>query len=1027
MLSVSELVARSNGPQSGGDDHDPWEAFAFTPKTSGDYYLVILHLSGTAPAWIQLQDFYGTAGLERFTPNGSIGNPAESANPGMVAVGAAPWWNPTELEDFSSRGPTTDGRRKPDVVGADHGDSVSYGASGFPGTSQASPHVAGLAALALEVFPHYTPAELAQYLKDNADETSRVTTPNPNNNWGHGFAKLPALSVPGKPTISEVLVGNTSLTPVWAAPSSNGGAPITAYDVRYRETGTTPWTVKENAWTSGSRQYTITGLTNSTGYDVQVRAVNAAGDGAWSDTATGTPATSTNPTVSIAAQYPAIIEGSIAIFTITASAAPSADLPVKLMITGIAGEQTVTIAANATTKAFAITTGGAVDGPNAVLTATLRSGTGYTVDVTKRQASVVVVDNDRVPPAPSGLTTVPSSGQVVLGWSAVPPSQVGTSPLTHYTVEYFTAGTNPVTQNTTGNTTTLTVTTLTNGTTYYFRVRAVSAAGNGAWSSLVAATLPSAPAAPTILGVIPGPSATALTVAWALPADDGTSPITAYDVQHRQNGTSTWTVVDNAWTSGSRQYTITGLTTSTQYDVQVRAVNAVGNGAWSATTNGTPATSTGPTIDIAAQSATITEGQNAVFTVTASAAPSTALPVTIAVTSPGDQRTITGLPTTRTVTIAANATTATLTIPTGGAGAGTNADVMAVVLAGAGYIVDTGTTVPNFQASVAVTDDDRLPGSITNLTAASGSRRVALRWVAPTDSGTSPIRYYTVSYSETGTSSASDVQDTDDGDTTTLTVTGLTNGTQYLFRVSAVSAAGSSTTSNITAVPAVSSGSSGGTSAPSSAGPSSAPAPAPQPTAAPQFSASNSAATVSEQEDAPGQTSLVFQHHDDPAASFAVQIGWISRDGQSVIALGFVRDESLGQTYAIVRRESDGQIVRLWVAPHSPLVYAVPWAEVNSRYTVPLAVLALVPMDDQYPQPNQLVRRFDGGDDRILAYDAELAQWRHVPDLATFQALGFYWCNVTAADGAFFARITLGPPYPASSEPARADYPSCGT
>ena len=140
-----------------------------------------------------------------------------------------------------------------------------------------------------------------------------------------------------------------------------------------------------------------------------------------------------------------------------------------------------------------------------------------------------------------------------------------------------------------------------------------------------------------------------------------------------------------------------------------------------------------------------------------------------------------------------------------------------------------------------------------------------------------------------------------------------------------------------------------------------------------------------------------------------------------------MRDASLGQTYAILRRASDGKIVRWWIAEDSPWVYSIPWAEVNSRYTVPLAVLALVPLDDQYPQPNQLVRRFDGGDGRIVAYDAGLKQWRHVPDLATFQALGFYWCDVTAADGAFFERIALGPPYPASSVPARSDYPSCRT
>ena len=50
------------------------------------------------------------------------------------------------------------------------------------------------------------------------------------------------------------------------------------------------WTVEDNAWTSGALQYAITGLTNGTEYDVQMRAVNSNGDGTWSDTKTGTPA-----------------------------------------------------------------------------------------------------------------------------------------------------------------------------------------------------------------------------------------------------------------------------------------------------------------------------------------------------------------------------------------------------------------------------------------------------------------------------------------------------------------------------------------------------------------------------------------------------------------------------------------------------------------------------------------------------------------------------------------------------------------
>ena len=172
---------------------------------------------------------------------------------------------------------------------------------------------------------------------------------------------------------------------------------------------------------------------------------------------------------------------------------------------------------------------------------------------------------------------------------------------------------------------------------------------------------------------------------------------------------------------------------------------------------------------------------------------------------------------------------------------------------------------------------------------------------------------------------------------------------------------------------------------------------------------------------------LLIQRHDVPDASFELAIGSISADGISVVMAGVIRDETLGQTYLVVRRAADGRIVRRWVLPYSPFVYQIPWAVVNSRYNVPVGVVGAIPLDDQFPEPNLLVRRFDGGDDRIFGYDANLQQWRHVPDIPTFQMLGFYWCNVTAADATFFQRLTTGPPYPASDTTARDDYPNCLT
>ena len=139
-----------------------------------------------------------------------MSSPAESANPGMLAVGAAHYWETdTAVTFYSNRGPTPDGRIKPDIVGTDCAASASYEVFNsprlggidcwFPGTSQASPHVAGLAALVRQKFPDYSPDQVADYLKHFAEPREAPDdihdadpTDDINNVWGHGFAVLPA-------------------------------------------------------------------------------------------------------------------------------------------------------------------------------------------------------------------------------------------------------------------------------------------------------------------------------------------------------------------------------------------------------------------------------------------------------------------------------------------------------------------------------------------------------------------------------------------------------------------------------------------------------------------------------------------------------------------------------------------------------------------------------------------------------------------------------------------------------------------
>ena len=190
-----EIVAASVDFQSGSLGHVPYEILRYEVPSDGIYEVVVTHESGSVPSWIQLLVSGDVAVIQHYTERGSINNPAESANPGMLAVGAAHWSSVGTIEPYSSRGPTPDGRVKPDIIGAACGATallpLNANGDGFCGTSQSAAHVAGMAALVRQRFPTYTAVEVANYLKEHAEQRE---SPDPNNTWGHGFAQLPPVS-----------------------------------------------------------------------------------------------------------------------------------------------------------------------------------------------------------------------------------------------------------------------------------------------------------------------------------------------------------------------------------------------------------------------------------------------------------------------------------------------------------------------------------------------------------------------------------------------------------------------------------------------------------------------------------------------------------------------------------------------------------------------------------------------------------------------------------------------------------------
>ncbi|MYD66531.1 MAG: hypothetical protein F4X26_11220, partial [Chloroflexi bacterium] len=110
---------------------------------------------------------------------------------------------------------------------------------------------------------------------------------------------------------------------------------------------------------------------------------------------------------------------------------------------------------------------------------------------------------------------------------------------------------------------------------------ALLVAGAGMQAGTTGATAPSSPA---IRAVVPGDRF--LAVSWDAPAESGGQPVTAYDVRYGQQGSGAWTVVDGA--TSARRYTIRELANDSYYDVQVRAVNAIGESEWGESGSGKP-------------------------------------------------------------------------------------------------------------------------------------------------------------------------------------------------------------------------------------------------------------------------------------------------------------------------------------------------------------------------------------------------------------------------------------------------------
>ena len=178
----------SDNPQRGYRGQKPVETIRLVAPRDGTYQIKIRSYDGADhPGRLHL---FTTSDLdEHQVPNTSIGILGCCRN--VVTVGAINI-STLEIQPYSSRGPTEDGRQKPDLVAPDNVTTSSYATEGFVGTSAAAPFVAGCAALVLEIFKDDPDLDVRRVLLESSTD---LGPPGPDEIYGWGLVNLSNLEV----------------------------------------------------------------------------------------------------------------------------------------------------------------------------------------------------------------------------------------------------------------------------------------------------------------------------------------------------------------------------------------------------------------------------------------------------------------------------------------------------------------------------------------------------------------------------------------------------------------------------------------------------------------------------------------------------------------------------------------------------------------------------------------------------------------------------------------------------------------
>ena len=401
-----------------------------------------------------------------------------------------------------------------------------------------------------------------------------------------------AAAVPSAPVGLEAARGEGAVTLTWRAPASDGGAAIERYEVRHRA-GAGAFGTWARAGDGAARTYTVPNLDNATAYEFELRAVNAAGAGAAAGAGVTPAGGGTGPSLASASVNGATLTMvfDAALDEGTASTPASTHLKVRVG-SAIARPEAVRVGGVLVwlTLAAPVTAADSVwvryDAPSDAdgnpvaqgalkdLAGNLAAGFDWTRAGNRTPAATV-------PAAPALSAQAEGRTAIRLEWSA---ADAGGSAIERYELEVSDDGAGGWTRvdATLGPAAVLwTDEDLTAGTTRHYRLRAVNGVGDGAWSAVVRESTDAAavPAAPALSAAAEG--RTAIRLEWSAP-DAGGSAILRYELEVSNDGAGGWTRVDATLGPAAVLWTDEDLTAGTTRHYRLRAVNGVGDGAWSA-------------------------------------------------------------------------------------------------------------------------------------------------------------------------------------------------------------------------------------------------------------------------------------------------------------------------------------------------------------------------------------------------------------------------------------------------------------